>query len=196
MSKIICGITWIFPFSIGHLTYFLWPVPCHFRFGVKPPNFKLKWGINLRSQSLQMIKVFEQYFCTFVLFILSSGVYFVSDDVSEWVQWRGKCLFVPFYQGAPSLSQKIDARKLRCRRKCHLGHSRSPAFNMKTTFCRYGKFVASYHPFTRANILTKARGTMQECYHLYFSFCRRFKTRHPSTFPAASLHLKANSDFF
>ena len=101
-----------------------------------------------------------------------------------------------FTKEPPSLSQKIDARKLRCRRKCHLGHSRSPAFNMKTTFCRYGKFVASYHPFTRANILTKARGTMQECYHLYFSFCRRFKTRHPSTFPAASLHLKANSDFF
>ena len=82
-----------------------------------------------------------------------------------------------FTKEPPSLSQKIDARKLRCRRKCHLGHSRSPAFNMKTTFCRYGKFVASYHPFTRANILTKARGTMQECYHLYFSFCRRFKTK-------------------
>ena len=89
-----------------------------------------------------------------------------------------KVSFCPFLPRSPlSLSQKIDARKLRCRRKCHLGHSRSPAFNMKTTFCRYGKFVASYHPFTRANILTKARGTMQECYHPYFSFCRRFKTK-------------------
>ena len=166
MSKIICGITWIFPFSIGHLTYFLWPVPCHFRFGVKPPNFKLKWGINLRSQSLQIIKVFEQYFCTFVLFILSSGAFCVwwCIRVSAVERKVSFCPFLP--RSTLSLSQKIDARKLRCRRKCHLGHSRSPAFNMKTTFCRYGKFVASYHPFTRANILTKARGTMQECYHL------------------------------
>ena len=47
MSNIIDGVTWILPFSIGHLTYFLWTVPCHFRFGELPQNLKLKWGLIL-----------------------------------------------------------------------------------------------------------------------------------------------------
>ena len=141
------------------------------------------------------------YFCTIHIVIRSIFcVWCIRVSAVE-----RKVSFCPFLPRSPlSLSQKIDARKLRCRRKCHLGHSRSPALQLLTwkplfaLLSWYGKFVASYHPFTRANILARARGTMQECYtyHPYFSFCRRFKTRHPSTFPAASLHLKANSDFF